>query len=356
MLHGEILYDKIFLESFGFTYPPFAGVVFAFFSFLSENALIILWQVGMIGLLAAVIAMVIHERGYRLTPLTLVVCALLPVASIGNEAIHGTLFYGQINILLMFLVALDILPARRRLPGVGIGIAAGLKLTPAYMGLVLLFQRRWWAAVVSVATFAVTVVIGYLFVRDANDYWIRAMLDSSRIGTSDNTGSKSVLSVLHRNFDVEGGWVWILCVVVIFAVTCLAPRTAMLRDNRSMAFALTGISSCLISPFSWYHHFVWLVPLGIVLFLEVNEWIRQRVTNVWGKQLAGLGSLIAVIVFHIPFVAYTVWWEMSSRGLDYYSTNIPWMDVLWTGLSFLFLVGYAVFSFIPRRRSSRRCA
>jgi alpha-1,2-mannosyltransferase len=42
-----------------------------------------------------------------------------------------TMFFGQINLILLALVVADLaLPASCRLKGVGIGIAAGLKLTP----------------------------------------------------------------------------------------------------------------------------------------------------------------------------------------------------------------------------------
>lgn len=352
VLEGQNLYDKDYIFDLPFTYPPLAGALFSLFSFLSDNALIIVWQIGMMIALAVIIAMVVHERGYRLTPLTVIICVLLSAASLGNETIHGTLFYGQINIFLMLLVALDILPAKRRLPGIGIGLAAGIKLTPAYMGLILLFQKRWWAAVISVITFGVTVLIGFWLVRDAKDFWIQAMFDSSRVGDSENPGSKSVLAILQRVFGIEGGWVWILSVIVVFVVTCLALRTAMQRNNRSMAFALTGLSSCLVSPFAWYHHFVWLIPLGVVVFLKVNEWLSSRATNAWQRQLAGLGALIVLILFHIPFVSYPVWWEMSSRGIDRLALDQPWAGTLWTGLSFLFILFYAVLGFLPRREQA----
>ena len=153
---------------------------------------------------------------------------------------------------------------------------------------------------------------------------------------------------MQRTFGLEGGTVWILSVIVIFVFTCLALRTAMLRNNRSMAFALTGISSCLVSPFSWYHHFVWLVPLSMVLFIAVNEWAADRFGASFNGALAGLASLAAIVCFHIPFVSYPVWRAMSSRGIDELSQTTPWLGAIWTTLCLLFIVGYAIFGFMPR--------
>lgn len=141
------------------------------------------WVTGIA--LFIVIMLVIRERGYRLGPLTWLVGIALLVSSLAAEPINGTFYYGQINILLMFLVSLDfLLPTKLRLPGIGIGIAAGMKLTPAYMGLALLFQKRWWAAIGSIAAFAVTIGIGVAFVPDAMDFWTDKIFNSNRIGKS----------------------------------------------------------------------------------------------------------------------------------------------------------------------------
>ena len=95
-------------------------------------------------------------------------------------------------------------------------------------------------------------------------------------------------------------------------------------------------------------------PLSIVLFLKVNEWIAQRVTTFWGRQLAGFGAIAAVVVFHIPFVSYPAWWHMSSRGIDSLSREIPWLGTIWTTLCLLFIVVYAIMGFLPRRESGVR--
>src|SRR5699024_8944647 len=116
------------------------------------------------------------------------------------------------------------------------------KLTPAFLGLVLLFQRRWWAAGISALTFAITVGIGYFTIPDAKYFWERAIFDSSRVGNHNNPGAQSVRSVLEREFHIEGGPWWVLAVVVIFVLTCIAVYLACKRRNATVAMALTGIS------------------------------------------------------------------------------------------------------------------
>ena len=228
---GGLLYDAPYIFQFPFTYPPFAGLLFKVLPFFSKGALTIIWPSLMFLAVLAIVVMIFRERDVKMTPAAVLVAVLLTALTPANEAMHGSLYYGQVNVFLMLLVALDFLPLKRRLPGVGIGLAAGIKLTPAYMGLALLFEKRWWAALGAVITFLVTVVLGFLFVPDAMDFWTDAMFNSSRVGEHANPGAKSLRSLMFRELGIDGGIWWLLAVIAVFALTCLALRTAYLSGN-----------------------------------------------------------------------------------------------------------------------------
>lgn len=346
---GGLLYDAPYIYEFPFTYPPFAGILFQVLPFFSKDALTILWPTLMFLAVLAIVVMIFRERGVKLTPAAILVAVLLTALTPANETMHGSLYYGQVNVFLMFLVALDFLPLKRRLPGIGIGLAAGIKLTPAYMGLALLFEKRWLAAVGSIVTFLVTVVLGFLFVPDAMNFWTDAMFNSSRVGEHANPGAKSLRSLMFRLWGIDGGILWLLAVLVIFVLTCLALRTAYKRGNRTAAFALTGISTCLVSPFSWYHHFVWTIPFVIMVFVAVNQAVGERVSGKFGEQLAALAALAALFVVSLPFMSVPVWFSMSSANLDSMTSFQPWATSLWTLSCILFIAGYALWGFIAPR-------
>lgn len=349
---GGLLYDAPYIFEFPFTYPPFAGLLFKVLPFFSKDALTIIWPSLMFLAVLAIIVMIFRERGVKMTPAAVLIAVLLTALTPANETMHGSLYYGQVNVFLMLLVAFDFLPIKRRLPGVGIGLAAGIKLTPAYMGLALLFEKRWWAAAGAVITFLVTVVLGFLFVPDAMVFWTDAMFNSSRVGEHANPGAKSLRSLMFRELGIDGGIWWILAVIVVFALTCLALRTAYLRGNRSAAFALTGLSTCLVSPFSWYHHFVWTIPFIVMVFVSVNQAVSSRVSGKGGEQLAGLASVAALFVLSLPFMSVPVWFTMSSANLDAIESFQPWATSLWTLSCLAFIVVYAVWGFIaPRKRA-----
>ena len=353
--NGANLYDNAYIGNLPFTYPPFAGTLFKWISALADDPLIILWQGGTILALLAVILMVFHERGLKLSPLTWIVAILLVLCAPAVEPMYGTLFYGQINVFLMFLVALDVIPKKRALPGIGIGLAAGLKLTPAFMGLVLLFQRRWWQAVISALTFAVTVAIGFVTIPDAGVFWTDAIFNSSRVGEHTNPGAQSIRSVMVRAWGIDGGWMWLAAVAVVFVLTCLALRTAMKHKNNSAAMSLAGICACLVSPFSWYHHWVWVFPLAIVVLISVNQALGKRLHGVIGAQVAALISFAAMCVVLLPFVSAAFWLEGSNRSLNQLDFQ-PWAMLLFTASGILYIAFYALWGFIPGTQPSEEDA
>ena len=70
------------------------------------------------------------------------------------EPMRETVNFGQVNTLLLFLVAVDLLrllPAGNRWAGVGIGLATAIKLTPGIFIVYLLVTGRWRAAVTAAA-------------------------------------------------------------------------------------------------------------------------------------------------------------------------------------------------------------
>lgn len=348
---GANLYDNAYIGDLPFTYPPFAGTLFMWISSLTDDTLIIVWQGGTILALLAVILLVFHERGLKLSPLTWVVVILLVLCAPAMEPMYGTLFFGQINVFLMLLVALDVIPRKRALPGIGIGLAAGLKLTPAFMGLVLLFQRRRWQALICVLVFAITVAIGFVTIPDAGQFWTYAIFDSSRVGEHTNPGAQSLRSVMVRAWGIDGGWMWIAAVAVVFVLTCLALRTAMKHKNNSAAMSLAGICACLISPFSWYHHWVWAFPMALVVLISVNQALGKRLRGVIGAQVAALVSFVAMCVVLLPYVSAALWPEGANRSLNHADFQ-PWAMLIFTASGILYIAFYALWGFIPGTQPS----
>ena len=149
-----------------------------------------------------------------------------------------------------------------------------------------------------------------------------------------------------RAWGIDGGWVWLAAVVVVFILTCLALRTAMKHRNNSAALALAGISSCLVSPFSWYHHWVWTVPLAVVVLVSVNQALGRRLHGFLGAQFAGFVSVLAMCAVTMPFISAPVWLSAASRSLNHWDLQ-PWGMLAFTGAGVIYIAFYAVWGFIP---------
>ena len=363
VLHEVPVYDGNLILHLPFTYPPFAAWLFSIPAYIhnlsNDDVLIALWQGGIVLTLIAVTLLVFRERRVALTPATILLAVALSAATLGLDPFHGTWFYGQVNILLMLLVALDVLP-RRPLPGVGVGLAAGIKLTPAFFGLIFLIQRRWWAAVGSIVTFGLTVLIGAITVTDSRDFWFDAILNSSRIGEHSNTGAQSLRSVIFRITGQDGGAWWILSVALVFALTVLAVYLAIRNGNRTVALGLSGVAACLISPFSWYHHWVWIYPVALAVLISANRWLEQRVRP-W---LSGLGAALISALTLITFTDDRVYpWVSHLAVMRAAATNAdtapypdfyvgPWMplaQVYFIGGGLAMIIGYIIISLLRGR-------
>lgn len=264
--HGGRIYDyHVPGTAYGFTYPPFAAVSMAPMGYLGLGAAIVAaLLLNLVGLV--VVLRVLAGPGWRRYGWfgwALVACGLALF-----EPLRDTFSFGQVNLLLLALVLGDcwlLSTGRGRWAGAGIGLAAAIKLTPALFIGLLLLARRWKAAAVATAVALGATGLAALVVPEASTfYWTRALWDTTRVGRLDYVSNQSLQGVLARLGDT-GRPVWATAVVLVMAVWAVRARHALVVGDWTAAFALTGLTACLISPITWVHHLVWLLPSFAVL-------------------------------------------------------------------------------------------
>ena len=275
VLHGQPVYALRFAFGLQFTYPPFAALVFAPLSLLPASRLLVTT--------ASVFALpVVVYLALRLPPLhewlsrdqALRAAMVFSAAAIWLEPVRTDLKYGQVNAFITLLILAD-LALLRRGQGTLIGIAAGLKLTPAIFAVYLLATRRYRAAALSAVAFAATVAISFLVVPgDAARYWRTGLVDPSRVGRIQNVANQSLLGALARTLhtlDVRSVWLTVTLVVAVTGLT-LAARAAR-RGDEATGFALCAVTELLVSPISWSHH--WLLALPALAIATLTAARRQ---------------------------------------------------------------------------------
>ncbi|MER6249641.1 glycosyltransferase 87 family protein [Streptomyces griseorubiginosus] len=264
--HGGRLYDyRVPGTPYGFTYPPFAAVAMVPMALLGLRTAI---AVGLLLNLAALALVVRLLTGRAWRRLGWYGCTLGACALALFEPLRDTFSFGQVNLLLLALVLVDarlLATGRGRLAGVGIGVAAAVKLTPALFIGLLLVTRRWRAA--AVATVVALAATGFAAVvaPDASRfYWTDAMWDTTRVGRLDYVSNQSLQGILARLGETDRG-VWAVAVLLTLCVWAVRARRAAAAQDWTAAFALTGLTACLVSPITWVHHLVWLLPSFAVL-------------------------------------------------------------------------------------------
>jgi alpha-1,2-mannosyltransferase len=273
-----------------FDYTPFAALCFLPLAGLGKPAVLVvglLVNVACLGYLTRrmlVVAGVATGAGlYGLT-------ALLVAPIIWLEPVRLSLQLGQINLVVMTLVIADVLcPATRKWAGIGIGIAAGIKLTPALFVVFLLATGRRRAAATATATFFATVAVGFVLLpADSRTFWLQGGFDDVRRISSDPLANTSLRGLLLRLHWLTG---WETAASIVLAVMAIAiAAVAWRRGQTLLSVAIAGMTTAAVSPFSWSHHWVWFVPLLVHLGVRAYVYRSRGAALALWLLAAGLGG------------------------------------------------------------------
>lgn len=364
-----------------FTYPPFAAWLASYYATMSLPGAIALWQLGSLLILAVVLAGIVFRN--RSTGPTrvglggLLFLILLIAATFAYAPVRASFFWGQVNVLVMGLAAMDFLVGKRWpgirangwkddywWAGIGVGLSAALKVYPAFFGLLFLLQGRWRAAITSAVTFFATVGIGFAFVPESAEYWTHTLTDTNRFGGVVNITSQSIQVALLREFEVDSTALWLGIAVVVSVIAAIGARHALKSDRIAVAMSLIGLTSCVISPFAWHHYYLWAITLIIALVVIAVEFAADAVTGVFPIApyaaaihfLAGAFATALGVVALWPYVSIVFFFPFDVRNLSsadnpFLATSTVWWSVF---LIALVAAGFAATHALAARTARRR--
>ncbi|MFJ1750716.1 glycosyltransferase 87 family protein [Streptomyces sp. NPDC088116] len=313
---GGRIYDYVRPGThYGFTYPPFAAVSMAPMALVpwpvAVGISIALSVVASALLLRWLAGPVIQRARWRPWFAFTVVGCLFALF----EPVRDTFSFGQVNLLLVALVFTDarlLATGRGRYAGIGIGLATAIKLTPAlFIGYLLITGRRRQAALATATAGAATLVAALIDPGASRAFWTDALWNTDRVGSLSYVSNQSLQGVLARlQPDHPSRAVWLACALAVLAVWAYRSRVAVRQGDDRTGFALTGLTACLVSPVTWVHHLVWLIPALIVLadtaLRRLDEGHRDR--RVLPLVCAGL---------YVVLCSSVVWlWRWDSTGPD----------------------------------------
>lgn len=277
-----------------FTYSPFAALVFVPIAALPLAVARVLWDLASVAALGYSLVLVLKLAGYRPSRVAI---AGVTAAAMALDPVYQTLFLGQINLLLLALILTDIWRvANGRDAGLGVGVAAAIKLTPAIFIVFFLLAGKTKAAVIAAGTFLGCALIGLIVAPGASrQYWEHLFYDTSRVGApyiSNQSPYAAAIRIAGGAAHI-GAW-YAIIPLALGAVGLAAAAILARRGDWLTAAAVTGSAGLLVSPISWAHHWVWILPALIVLIRSGH------------RVVAGLGYLLFAVA---PF-----WYTPHSGG------------------------------------------
>nr|WP_083583941.1 glycosyltransferase family 87 protein [Rhodococcus zopfii] len=321
------LYSEDFPSSSGFRfiYPPFAAVLFLPMAALDPTVLQVVWSAFNLALLwwcARLILTRLAVPGPAWTAAALMGPMLL------LEPVRSNFAFGQINLVLMALVLADLLGAMpRRLRGVGIGIAAAIKLTPAAFGLVLLLRRDLPSAARAAGAFLAAAGIGFAVApKDSVYFWATEFFNTERAGGHAFSRNQAVTGLLAR-LGADGAVkdaLWLAAAAVIIAAAAWAGYRFSRAGEHVAAVAVVALAVLLAVPFAVTHHWAYsvlLIPLlvapqyrswrpllavaAVIFLLGPHTWLPEPGAGgaeVVVRQLLGNAQVLVALVLLVAAV------------------------------------------------------
>ncbi|QFG22004.1 glycosyltransferase 87 family protein [Actinomadura sp. WMMB 499] len=299
---GADLYLRQHAEHW-FTNTPFAALLFAPLSTLPLPLARVAWQLASVAAFAYACTVTLELAGRR--PSRPLVAATVAAGLVLAPMWHS-LYQGQINLFLLALVMFDMKRAARgKTTGIGIGIATAIKLTPGIFVLLLIATRRTRSAAAATAAFAACTLAAWAAAPDASrTYWLHTFFDTSRVGApyiSNQSPYGAAVRILGGAEHVDG-WYTFVPPLIAVAGLALAAAWAARRDWLA-AIAVTGTTGLLVSPISWAHHWVWIVP---ALALLVRD-----------------GRRVPAACAYAVFAVAPMWFTPRDGGPDEYGFHGP---------------------------------
>ncbi|MBX3397628.1 MAG: DUF2029 domain-containing protein [Gemmataceae bacterium] len=283
-------------------HPPVAAMLALPFGRFPYAQAHLFWNLVNLPLLALAVVVIVRELRIPFAPPSVLP---LGVVLVGWYALYSQIQHGQLNIVIMALVAAAfLLEQRSRSVGTGlaIGAAAAIKLFPAFLFLYFVSTRNIRAIVAGGAAFLALNVVALAVLGPTEfDTYLREVVPSVANYQSSRQ-NVSLAGFWLRIFDPHPNERVVALIASPLAANVLsygtrllvvllcasAARCAQSKAERERAFALAVLGMLLVSPVAWPHYFlIAAVPLA---------WLWMNLVS----RMARLAFWIAFAVVWLP--------------------------------------------------------
>jgi alpha-1,2-mannosyltransferase len=353
LYRGDVLFHTPIGLNLPFTYPPLAAIVFCPFAWLHMPAAsVAVTALTLVLLIVSTVIVLTRLDVWNTSALVpgpawlrrwwLAVVIVAP-AVIWLEPISSNFDFGQINVVLMTLVIADCVPRRTPWPrGLLLGLGIALKLTPAVFLLYFLVRRDFRTATTAVTSFGVATLLGFILAwSDSWEYWTHTVHHTDRIGSAALNTDQNIAGALARVGLGEQlrFLLWVGLCVAVLALTVWAMRRVLQAGEPTLAVICVALFGLMVSPVSWSHHWVWILPT--LLVTAILGWRRRNV---------------ALAVLTAAGVALMAWTPLELLPKHHEETANWWrqllgMSYVWWALAVIVAAGLTVTSRLTARDS-----
>lgn len=297
-----------------FTYPPFAALLAIPLAWVPFGVAGWLWTAAQVAATTAIVWYAGWRLIHRAGPWVPLALAALVAPMLWLHPVSDGIRFGQVNAFMVLACLMDLRRPRPGLlrhvpPGVLVGLAMSIKLTPGVFVIHYLVNRRWREAATAVGT-AVGVTLGaWVLLPEASfAFWGGALQDPARLGPNFGTSNQSMRGFLLRvgPEGLVGTAIWLVLVAVVGVFGFRLARRMWLRDDSIGEVAVVGLLACLLSPVAWIHHFHWVVVVVFAL-LGARPWRRGDAAAPWWRSR----RLMAGLVVTAWFLMRMPWWGIT---------------------------------------------
>ena len=343
----EVLAQGLPLNQSFYIYPPLLAIAFVPLTALSMQTAAQLWffvNLTLYGLSLAVISRALRlDRLTRMLPLLWVLAFLFPPALF-------TMYKGQVNILLLLLLALTYWlyrKGRERMAGVALGLAVMIKIVPLLLLLYFLWKRRYVLSLAAICTIIAIGALGLVIVGPGPHQTyigeVIPLLAEPRPNPANQSlgGFLSLLLVENAYTDhvvhSPGLWkalTWIFSLAFVLAAGAITrpSRTEGLRMELEVALVIATMP--LVANIAWVDMFVLLLFPYAVLLNYLLIWRDSELTGRLGahpdRRPRLRRALLACVCASVVFVG-------SPRFLDLLAGFAGWQSWLTRNALFLSL-------------------
>lgn len=260
---------------YGFTYPPFALLAFTpllvFPSATVAGPFVLLGNV-----LVMVLVMMLSQRAMGVAfRMRLALSLWLVPLALMLFPVRMNMIMGQTNLVLLLLILADgVLLSGTRFSGILSAVAASIKMTPALFIIYFIAKRDWGAVLRFVGTGLACIGISLLVVpRITVEFFADKIFESNRVGSIVEPLSYNLLGEFARLFQPSVTTVLFpISIIIVGTIAYLSARAAWSQRQNLMALCTIGFLTLLVSPISWNHHWVWIIPaLTVCLALGIKK-------------------------------------------------------------------------------------